>query len=53
MVIQTKNSELKFLIDFVPNFEVHIFLQAAIRKELNEFKGTEMAVHDESRHLTR
>ncbi|XP_065174135.1 phosphatase and actin regulator 2 isoform X4 [Atheta coriaria] len=27
--------------------------KAAIRKELNEFKSSEMAVHDESRHLTR
>lgn len=28
-------------------------LQAAIRKELNEFKSTEMEVHESSRHLTR
>ncbi|XP_025837578.1 phosphatase and actin regulator 2 isoform X3 [Agrilus planipennis] len=27
--------------------------KAAIRKELNEFKSSEMAVHEESRHLTR
>ncbi|XP_017780031.1 PREDICTED: phosphatase and actin regulator 4 isoform X4 [Nicrophorus vespilloides] len=27
--------------------------KAAIRKELNEFKSSEMAVHDDSRHLTR
>lgn len=27
--------------------------KAAIRKELNEFKSTEMEVHDNSRHLTR
>ncbi|XP_018909757.1 phosphatase and actin regulator 2 isoform X2 [Bemisia tabaci] len=27
--------------------------KAAIRKELNEFKSTEMEVHQESRHLTR
>ncbi|OCT94417.1 phosphatase and actin regulator 4-B isoform X2 [Xenopus laevis] len=27
--------------------------KAAIRKELNEFKSTEMAVHDESKHFTR
>jgi phosphatase and actin regulator len=27
--------------------------KAAIRKELNEFKSTEMAVHEESRHFTR
>lgn len=30
-----------------------VFLQAQIRKELNEYKSTEMAVHDDSRHLTR
>lgn len=28
-------------------------VQAAIRKELNEFKSTEMEVHESSRHLTR
>lgn len=27
--------------------------QAAIRKELNEFKSLEMEVHEESRHMTR
>ncbi|KAL4236811.1 hypothetical protein ACF0H5_005198 [Mactra antiquata] len=27
--------------------------KAAIRKELNDFKSQEMAVHDDSRHLTR
>ena len=27
--------------------------KAAIRKELNDFKSSEMAVHDDSRHLTR
>ncbi|CAJ0915641.1 unnamed protein product [Ranitomeya imitator] len=27
--------------------------RAAIRKELNDFKSTEMAVHDESKHYTR
>jgi len=27
--------------------------KAAIRKELNEFKSTEMEVHELSRHLTR
>ncbi|XP_072277323.1 phosphatase and actin regulator 4 isoform X2 [Pyxicephalus adspersus] len=27
--------------------------KAAIRKELNDFKSTEMAVHEESRHYTR
>lgn len=29
------------------------FSQAAIRKELNEFKSTEMEVHASSKHLTR
>ncbi|KAK2518943.1 hypothetical protein Q9233_012228 [Columba guinea] len=28
-------------------------VQAAIRKELNEFKSTEMEVHEESRQFTR
>lgn len=28
-------------------------LQAAIRKELNEFKSTEMDVHEESKQFTR
>ncbi|KAB1269237.1 Phosphatase and actin regulator 4 [Camelus dromedarius] len=28
-------------------------LQAAIRKELNEFKSSEMEVHEESKHFTR
>lgn len=27
--------------------------KAAIRKELNEFKSSEMSVHEDSRHLTR
>ena len=27
--------------------------KAAIRKELNEFKSSEMEVHESSRHLTR
>lgn len=27
--------------------------KAAIRKELNEFKSSEMEVHQESKHLTR
>lgn len=27
--------------------------QAAIRKELNDYKSTEMEVHESSRHLTR
>lgn len=30
-----------------------LLFQAAIRKELNEFKSTEMEVHELSRHLTR
>jgi len=28
-------------------------LQAAIRRELNDFKSAEMEVHRESRHMTR
>ena len=28
-------------------------LQAAIRKELNDYKSNEMEVHESSRHLTR
>ena len=28
-------------------------MQAAIRKELNEYKSSEMSVHEDSRHLTR
>lgn len=35
-----------FLLFFCP-------LQAAIRKELNDFKSNEMEVHESSRHLTR
>ena len=31
----------------------HSVLQAAIRKELNEFKSTEMEVHEQSRIYTR
>lgn len=27
--------------------------KAAIRRELNEFKSSEMAVHEDSKHLTR
>lgn len=30
-----------------------LFFQAAIRKELNEFKSSEMEVHEESRIYTR
>lgn len=29
------------------------FIQAAIRKELNDYKSTEMEVHEESRIYTR
>ncbi len=36
---------LKWLLFAIP--------QAAIRKELNEFKSTEMEVHASSKHLTR
>lgn len=32
---------------------VYFALQAAIRKELNDFKSNEMEVHESSRHLTR
>lgn len=31
----------------------HVSSQAAIRKELNEFKSSEMEVHEESRIYTR
>lgn len=31
----------------------HLYIQAAIRKELNEFKSSEMEVHEESRIYTR
>lgn len=38
----------------VPNVLKCLFAaQAAIRKELNEFKSTEMEVHESSRHFTR
>lgn len=30
-----------------------VSLQAAIRKELNEFKSSEMEVHEESKQFTR
>lgn len=30
-----------------------LFLKAAIRKELNEFKSKEMEVHEDSRQYTR
>lgn len=36
-------------LTFSPRFS----LQAAIRKELNDFKSNEMEVHESSRHLTR
>ena len=32
---------------------VCVSLQAAIRRELNDFKSAEMEVHRESRHMTR
>jgi len=32
---------------------VHACVQAAIRRELNDFKSAEMEVHEESRHMTR
>ena len=35
------------------NFLLARPLQAAIRKELNDFKSNEMEVHESSRHLTR
>lgn len=46
---------------FSQNFSLVLFiylfvyfpLQAAIRKELNDFKSNEMEVHESSRHLTR
>lgn len=38
-----------------PGLTLHVafVLQAAIRKELNEFKSNEMEVHSSSKHLTR
>jgi len=30
-----------------------VYVQAAIRRELNDFKSAEMEVHQESRHMTR
>ena len=38
---------------FLHTYTGFSFFQAAIRKELNEFKSTEMEVHELSRHLTR
>lgn len=32
---------------------VRVCPQAAIRKELNEFKSREMEVHEDSKHFTR
>ena len=37
---------------FVPENDFK-YLQAAIRRELNVFKSTEMPVHEGSKHLTR
>lgn len=34
-------------------FFLCIYFQAAIRKELNEFKSVEMEVHADSKHFTR
>lgn len=36
-----------------PNNRVRVCPQAAIRKELNEFKSREMEVHEDSKHFTR
>lgn len=33
--------------------DLSLFTQAAIRKELNEFKSCEMEVHEESKQFTR
>lgn len=33
--------------------KISLFVQAAIRKELNEFKSCEMEVHEESKQFTR
>lgn len=33
--------------------DLSLFPQAAIRKELNEFKSSEMEVHEESKQFTR
>lgn len=40
-------------ISLMPFLFVCFALQAAIRKELNDFKSNEMEVHESSRHLTR
>lgn len=48
--IGIKEGELLSLLCTLMGFSS---LQAAIRKELNEFKSTEMEVHELSRHLTR
>lgn len=41
------------VISPVLTLHVAFVLQAAIRKELNEFKSNEMEVHSSSKHLTR
>lgn len=33
--------------------DLSLFVQAAIRKELNEFKSCEMEVHEDSKQFTR
>lgn len=38
---------------FTQSLFLVVALQAAIRKELNDFKSNEMEVHESSRHLTR
>ena len=52
MVRKAVKGKLLFLCFLCPFMGVSSF-QAAIRKELNEFKSTEMEVHELSRHLTR
>jgi len=38
---------------FVDVIAACLYVQAAIRRELNDFKSAEMEVHKESRHMTR
>lgn len=42
-----------FLLDNLANDALYFYFQAAIRKELNEYKSNEMEVHASSKHLTR
>lgn len=44
---------LKISLSFYLSIFFYFPLQAAIRKELNDFKSNEMEVHESSRHLTR